>query len=747
MPKRKGAIPKTRQQLEMSTYLCQVCQVEDDIEKVRCDACMLWYHFNCAKINQDVINQEVWMCQTCESEVQQSKSVEVPVSNLAAVDGSQSVPMELLSKDQFPTRSHKSTRSRATGSVTSSTISRKASLALQKLQEERRLAERRDSDALRFAIQRDKEYLAQKYSILEDDVQSNLSYDDEEIDARMVDSVKRWTEDVQRQQLNSTTVALERQRNKSELPLWLTHPKSFVEQDVCWTNWFEKAEDLVTVQKGSVEATIVREAQDGPITCREHSIPSVESNMQTKLVREVSVHQADVAPSANTTYHPIVEFTSKSNVRQGNITDQQVVSTDSDNQFIGTNQTNSIQHDDAGPPQSLGARQSQTFRASQQQWRNNFVGLSSIIDQRSGTCGTFGASQSREVAEGNPLKCGAEQSYRLVASNPSKLLGAIQSDPLVASNPSNLFGATQSYPLFSGNSSHTMGVGRLFSSFGTHQRNVVSQYDGRAQTVDVNLRRDAKPPQSIGFSQSYSVGVQSSGVSQPQFLGIGRHNIANQPQSLGASYHSQPAASNLPQSLGLNNIHPNQPLIPSHLIGHTQQVGANYKLHNSSQFGSQPSSYGNSQSISFSVSQPHISSSSVNNGPQIPNQVNGFHQSNLNQSHFNMGNNTGGHVVSPNISGVSVGRLTAEQIAVRHVIPKDLPHFNGDPVEWELFISAYENSTETCGFSNSENLGRLKKCLKGDARTAVRSRLLHKDSVPGVIHTLRLLYGRPESKR
>lgn len=77
-------------------------------------------------------------------------------------------------------------------------------------------------------------------------------------------------------------------------------------------------------------------------------------------------------------------------------------------------------------------------------------------------------------------------------------------------------------------------------------------------------------------------------------------------------------------------------------------------------------------------------------------------------------------------------------------MPRDLPQFSGDPIEWMALISAFENSTDTCGFTNSENLGRLQKCLKGDAQTAVKSRLLHPDSVPGVISTLRLMYGRPE---
>lgn len=35
-------------------------------------------------------------------------------------------------------------------------------------------------------------------------------------------------------------------------------------------------------------------------------------------------------------------------------------------------------------------------------------------------------------------------------------------------------------------------------------------------------------------------------------------------------------------------------------------------------------------------------------------------------------------------------------------------------------------------------------CLKGDALTFVQCRLIHPDSVPGVMETLRLMFGRPE---
>ncbi|XP_058827917.1 uncharacterized protein LOC131687846 [Topomyia yanbarensis] len=50
-----------------------------------------------------------------------------------------------------------------------------------------------------------------------------------------------------------------------------------------------------------------------------------------------------------------------------------------------------------------------------------------------------------------------------------------------------------------------------------------------------------------------------------------------------------------------------------------------------------------------------------------------------------------------------------------------------------------------CGFSNEENMLRLRKCLKGRALEAVRCRLLHPSNVAGVLSTLKMLYGRPEA--
>ncbi|XP_055605771.1 uncharacterized protein LOC129753946 [Uranotaenia lowii] len=87
---------------------------------------------------------------------------------------------------------------------------------------------------------------------------------------------------------------------------------------------------------------------------------------------------------------------------------------------------------------------------------------------------------------------------------------------------------------------------------------------------------------------------------------------------------------------------------------------------------------------------------------------------------------------------------TKTQLAARHVMSRDLPHFSGDPHDWPLFYKSFCNSTAACGLSDAENLDRLQKCLKGRALEAVRSKLLIPDSVPQVMNTLKMLFGQPE---
>lgn len=56
--------------------------------------------------------------------------------------------------------------------------------------------------------------------------------------------------------------------------------------------------------------------------------------------------------------------------------------------------------------------------------------------------------------------------------------------------------------------------------------------------------------------------------------------------------------------------------------------------------------------------------------------------------------------------------LTKNQLSARKALSTDLPHFSGKPEEWPIFISSFIESTKLYGYSDSENLLRLQKCLK-----------------------------------
>ncbi|XP_053685689.1 uncharacterized protein LOC128735222 [Sabethes cyaneus] len=87
--------------------------------------------------------------------------------------------------------------------------------------------------------------------------------------------------------------------------------------------------------------------------------------------------------------------------------------------------------------------------------------------------------------------------------------------------------------------------------------------------------------------------------------------------------------------------------------------------------------------------------------------------------------------------------LNRNQIAARQVVAKDLPVFSGNPEDWPLFFSTYESTTRMCGYTEDENMIRLRSCLKGDAFAAVRSFLLHPSTVEKAVNALKLRFGQP----
>ncbi|XP_055633876.1 uncharacterized protein LOC129774196 [Toxorhynchites rutilus septentrionalis] len=96
------------------------------------------------------------------------------------------------------------------------------------------------------------------------------------------------------------------------------------------------------------------------------------------------------------------------------------------------------------------------------------------------------------------------------------------------------------------------------------------------------------------------------------------------------------------------------------------------------------------------------------------------------------------------LGGILIREPTPQQLAARHVLPRELPTFSGNPADWPVFISNYKYTTEACGYSDGENMIRLQRCLKGAAWESVQSRLILPASIPQVIEALRMRYGRAE---
>lgn len=73
-----------------------------------------------------------------------------------------------------------------------------------------------------------------------------------------------------------------------------------------------------------------------------------------------------------------------------------------------------------------------------------------------------------------------------------------------------------------------------------------------------------------------------------------------------------------------------------------------------------------------------------------------------------------------------------------------LPHFEGKPEDWPLFLATYEDTSVEFGYSNRQNLMRLQRALHGPAKDSVMSMLIYPDNVPQIIDELKFNFGRPE---
>lgn len=85
-----------------------------------------------------------------------------------------------------------------------------------------------------------------------------------------------------------------------------------------------------------------------------------------------------------------------------------------------------------------------------------------------------------------------------------------------------------------------------------------------------------------------------------------------------------------------------------------------------------------------------------------------------------------------------------DRLLSRLSTPRDLPIFTGDGVEWLHFKRSYMESTKVCDFSDSENLERLRKALRGDAKDTVTALLIGNTPPADVMKALELRYGRSD---
>ena len=86
--------------------------------------------------------------------------------------------------------------------------------------------------------------------------------------------------------------------------------------------------------------------------------------------------------------------------------------------------------------------------------------------------------------------------------------------------------------------------------------------------------------------------------------------------------------------------------------------------------------------------------------------------------------------------------LTKEQMARRKSMNTVLPRFNGNPLKWLTFITAYlDTAGSVCGFSPVEDMDRLRAALYGPAWELVRSQMGNVENLEGILTTFQLSYG------
>ncbi|KAF6207443.1 hypothetical protein GE061_018686 [Apolygus lucorum] len=83
-------------------------------------------------------------------------------------------------------------------------------------------------------------------------------------------------------------------------------------------------------------------------------------------------------------------------------------------------------------------------------------------------------------------------------------------------------------------------------------------------------------------------------------------------------------------------------------------------------------------------------------------------------------------------------------MVTRKNVSHELPEFNGDPTQWPLFKTMFDESTISARYSENENLLRLQKAVKGKAKEYLGKLIYLPGGLSRVMARLETRYGRPE---
>uniref|UniRef100_A0A1B0C9K2 Uncharacterized protein n=1 Tax=Lutzomyia longipalpis TaxID=7200 RepID=A0A1B0C9K2_LUTLO len=85
-----------------------------------------------------------------------------------------------------------------------------------------------------------------------------------------------------------------------------------------------------------------------------------------------------------------------------------------------------------------------------------------------------------------------------------------------------------------------------------------------------------------------------------------------------------------------------------------------------------------------------------------------------------------------------------QMFMARQTLTREVKQFDGSFREWPGFINWWRSTSAACAFTPTEDITRLDKCLKGDAREAVQFLLYDSKNVPRILDVLEKRFGRPE---